>query len=78
MFYATWKTTALGEVLPLGLVAWVHLVAAFALMIFVIGHVYMAATTGKPWYEYLKAMITGYEELEDQPATRKAQAGSDS
>jgi thiosulfate reductase cytochrome b subunit len=78
MFYATWKTTALGEILPLGLVAWVHLVAAFALMIFIIGHVYMSSTTGKPWYAHLKAMITGYEELEGQPATRKAQAGSDS
>jgi thiosulfate reductase cytochrome b subunit len=76
MFYATWKTTALGEILPLGFVAWVHLVAAFALMIFVIGHVYMSVTTGKPWYEYLKAMITGYEELEDQPATAGSKAGT--
>ena len=36
--------------------------ALLALMIFVIGHVYMAVTTGTPWYEYLKAMITGWEE----------------
>jgi Ni,Fe-hydrogenase I cytochrome b subunit len=56
----------------------VHLVAAFALMIFVIGHVYMAVTTGSPWYEYLKAMITGYEELEDQPVAEGAKTGGDS
>ena len=63
LFYASWKGTALGAVLPLEFVAWVHVAAAFGLLVFLIGHVYMAVTTGDPWYAYLKAMVTGYEDL---------------
>lgn len=66
LFYTSWKGTALGTVLPLGYVAWVHLAAAFALLVFLIGHVYMAVTTGEPWYAYLKAMVTGYEDLGEE------------
>jgi thiosulfate reductase cytochrome b subunit len=33
--------------------------------VFLIGHVYMAATTGTPGTAYLKAMVTGYEEVEE-------------
>ncbi len=47
--------------LPLGLVAFVHTAAAFALLVFFIGHVYMAFTA-KPVFAYVKAMITGYED----------------
>jgi len=65
LFYTSWKGTALGGVLPLELVAWVHVAGAFALLVFLIGHVYMAVTTGHPWYAYLKAMVTGYEDLEE-------------
>jgi hypothetical protein len=28
----------------------------------------MSATTGSPWYAHLKAMITGYEKIEDPDA----------
>ena len=50
--------------LPLAWLAWVHVAAAFALILFLIVHVYMAGTTGKPWYSYLRAMFTdGYEEV---------------
>lgn len=63
LFYTGWKATALGGVLRLEFVAWVHVAAAFGMLIFIIGHVYMAATTGSPWYAYLKAMVTGYEDL---------------
>ena len=69
MFFTSWKDGPLGDILSLELVAWVHVAAAFGLMVFVVGHVYMAATTGHPWYAHLKAMVTGYEELED-PAKR--------
>jgi thiosulfate reductase cytochrome b subunit len=65
LFYTGWKGTALGGVLPLELVAWVHVAAAFGMLVFIIGHVYMAVTTGTPWYAYLKAMVTGYEDLEE-------------
>jgi thiosulfate reductase cytochrome b subunit len=45
-------------------VAWVQVDAAYALVVFLIGHVYMSATTGSPWYPHLKAMFTGYEKAE--------------
>ncbi len=41
-------------------VAWLHVVAAYAMAIFVVIHVYMA-TTGDTPAAYLKAMTTGYE-----------------
>lgn len=46
--------------LDLGLVAWSHVVAAYAMAIFVVIHVYMA-TTGETVFAYLRAMTTGYE-----------------
>jgi thiosulfate reductase cytochrome b subunit len=46
--------------LDLALVAWSHVVAAYAMALFVVIHVYMA-TTGETVTAYLKAMITGYE-----------------
>ncbi len=68
MFYSSWKGTALGETVQLAWVAWVHLAAAYGLIVFLIGHIYMSATTGSPWYAHLKAMITGYEKIEDPEA----------
>ncbi|MFB9150950.1 cytochrome b/b6 domain-containing protein [Roseovarius ramblicola] len=56
--------------LDLSTVAWAHVVAAYAMAIFVVIHVYMA-TTGETVGAYLKAMITGYEWVvvdEDKPA----------
>lgn len=41
-------------------IAWLHVVAAYAMAIFVVLHVYMA-TTGATPTAYLKAMTTGYE-----------------
>lgn len=48
--------------LGLGVVAFVHTAAAFAMLVFFIAHVYMAFTS-KPWDAYLKGMISGYEEV---------------
>ena len=50
LFYSAWKGTALGDTVQLAWVAWVHLAAAYALVVFLIGHVYMSSTTGSPWY----------------------------
>lgn len=72
LFYTSWKGTVLGGVLPLELVAWVHVAAAFGMLVFIIGHVYMAATTGSPWYAYLKAMVTGYEDLDAEGRDSRA------
>ncbi|MFP4184377.1 MAG: cytochrome b/b6 domain-containing protein, partial [Halorhodospira sp.] len=44
--YNLWSSTWLGGLLPLALVAGVHVSAALALMVFLIAHIYMAATTG--------------------------------
>ena len=49
--------------LPLETVAWTHVVAAYAMALFVLIHVYMA-TTGTTVTSYLKAMVTGYEWVE--------------
>jgi thiosulfate reductase cytochrome b subunit len=65
LFYTSWKDTALGAALPLEWVAWVHMGAVFALLIFLVAHVYLAATMGEPWYSLLKSMFTGYEEVKE-------------
>lgn len=68
LFYVDWSATALGEALTLNIVAWAHVAAAFALMIFLVVHIYLATSMGHPWYSMLVAMFTGNEELEDQEA----------
>jgi len=69
LFYVDWSATAIGEALTLNIVAWAHVAAAFALMIFLVAHIYLATTMGHPsWYSMLVAMFTGNEELEDQEA----------
>jgi thiosulfate reductase cytochrome b subunit len=62
LFYAAWRGTALEGVISFATVAYVHVAATFALLVFVIGHVYMAGTTGDPWYAYVKSMFTGIKE----------------
>ena len=68
---AAWIVRATG--LSLGDVATLHTLAAFAMLIFLIGHVYLAFS-GHPPTTYVKAMITGWEEIDDDPA---APAGND-
>ena len=48
----------------LGVIAWIHLVGAFSIFSFVIVHVYMT-TTGHTILAHTKAMITGWEDVED-------------
>lgn len=52
-------------------IAVVHTVGAFALVAFVIAHIYLG-TTGRTVTSNLKAMITGYEDLPDGPEKRPA------
>jgi thiosulfate reductase cytochrome b subunit len=61
MFYNSWP-----EWLPfrLGGIATVHVLGAFLLLLFFIVHVYMT-TTGVTPLANIKAMLAGYEELED-------------
>lgn len=52
--------------LSLGAIALVHTAAAFMMLAFLIGHVYLA-TTGHTPLAHVKAMITGWEQLDDAP-----------
>ncbi len=67
MFYNDWAAMGLTG-LSLSVVAGIHTAAAFAMLCFFIMHVYMA-TTGKSVFDYILAMITGYEEIEDDAET---------
>ncbi len=58
----------------LGLIATLHTIGAFLLVSFLIAHLYLV-TTGRSLTSNLKAMITGYEELEaDDRGSSKAGA----
>ncbi len=63
LYYPQWGEFGLGA-LPLAWVAFVHLASAFLMVIFFIVHVYFA-TTGHTPTSHIKAMITGYEEVEE-------------
>jgi len=63
LYYNDWAAWGLGW-LDLWMIALVHTAAAFALLIFLVGHVYLT-TTGHTPFAHIKAMITGWEELED-------------
>ena len=66
MLYLTVNLTGL----DLGSVAWAHVIAAYAMALFVVIHVYMA-TTGATPLAYIRAMINGKEwvVIEDHEAT---------
>jgi thiosulfate reductase cytochrome b subunit len=52
------------EDIKLGHIAYWHTAGAFLLMVFLIVHVYMT-TTGHTPTSNIRAMMTGYEDLED-------------
>ena len=54
------------SLLPLGSIALVHTAAAFMMLAFLIGHIYLA-TLGRTVLAHLKAMVTGWEELHEDP-----------
>jgi thiosulfate reductase cytochrome b subunit len=56
------------DMINLRLVAIIHTIGAFALVAFVIAHVYLT-TTGKTPLAAMKAMITGWEDLEHDDHT---------
>lgn len=64
LFYSEWSAWG-GLDLTLAQVAFTHTLAAFMMLIFFIVHVY-AMTTGPTWTAHLKAMITGYEDVEEE------------
>jgi len=62
--YNSWTGWGLGG-LSLGVVALVHMIGAFAIFSFIIVHVYMT-TTGHTIFAHTKAMITGWEEMDEE------------
>lgn len=65
LYYSAWADWGLGG-LDLAVVAWIHTAGAFMLIIFLVGHVYLT-TTGHTLFSQIKAMITGWDEVEEDP-----------
>ena len=57
--------------LNLTLVGWTHTIAAYMMLLFFIAHVYLA-TTGHPPTAYIKTMITGWEDADEDSADAMA------
>lgn len=72
MFYKTFDANNMVIVreIPLGTIAFWHTMGGFLLMIFLVVHVYMT-TTGSTPTSNIKAMLTGYEELEENKESDK-------
>ena len=64
LFYSWWQIVGL-DWLSLGVVALVHTAAAFAILTFLVAHLYLALTMSKGMAD-LKAMITGYQKDESE------------
>ncbi|MDJ0956862.1 MAG: cytochrome b/b6 domain-containing protein [Arenicellales bacterium] len=64
-FYNDWKALGLASFLSLEVVAVVHTVAAYLIFSFLIFHVYLV-TIGDTPLTHIKAMITGWEEVEQE------------
>jgi thiosulfate reductase cytochrome b subunit len=63
LFYDQWAAWGVDAYLSLEWVAFFHTVGAFMILIFFIAHVYLA-TAGHTPTSHIKAMITGWEEVE--------------
>ncbi len=79
IFYMLYKTidqnnTIVVEDYPLASIAFWHTLGAILLMLFLIVHVYMT-TTGETPTSNIKAMITGYEDLEQEEETIEKKEG---
>lgn len=61
LFYDQWLAWGFTS-LSLSLVALAHLIGAYAMLLFLIAHVYLT-TTGATPLAHIKAMITGWEEV---------------
>lgn len=66
LFYADWDAWSLSHYLKLEDVAFFHVLGAFMLLVFLIAHLYLI-TTGKTPTSHLRAMLSGWEEIETDP-----------
>lgn len=63
-YYNNWQSSAFASYLNLEAIAVIHAAAAFMLVSFLIIHVYLI-TIGETPFTHIKAMITGWEEVEN-------------
>ena len=70
LFYDKWQDFGLDKYLTLDEVAFYHAVGAFMILIFLIAHLYLI-TTGPTVWAHMKAMITGWEDIEDSDTEDK-------
>ena len=63
LYYNDWAALGLGW-LDLWVIALLHTASAFAILIFLVGHVYLT-TTGPTIFAHIKAMITGWDDVEE-------------
>ncbi|MBK9134867.1 MAG: cytochrome b/b6 domain-containing protein [Betaproteobacteria bacterium] len=66
---AGWPKLGIDAWLTLQGVAWAHTAGAFLMLCFVIVHVYLT-TTGHTVFAHIKTMITGWEDVPDEPPAR--------
>ncbi|SMB24172.1 Cytochrome B561 [Sterolibacterium denitrificans] len=64
LFHGDWQRLRLDRLLSLESVALAHTAGAYMIVAFFFAHVYLA-TTGHTVFAHLKAMITGWEEVDD-------------
>ena len=69
LFYSSWEDWGLSW-LSLETIAMFHVIAAFMMLIFIIAHIYLA-TAGHTVTSHIKAMITGWEDVEDDEKKSK-------
>jgi thiosulfate reductase cytochrome b subunit len=65
LFYADWRAWGLEPYLSLQWVAFFHVAAAFLMLAFLVSHLYLI-TTGHTVGAHLKAMITGWETVDEE------------
>ena len=63
ILYAQWEDWGVDKYLVLEDVAFVHAIGAFMMLTFLIAHLYLI-TTGLTVWTHMKAMITGWEEID--------------
>lgn len=73
--YNDWPAYGLAS-LSLPVVAWLHLACAFAILLFLVIHVYMAST-GHTVTAHLAAMLSGWEEVEEGDVQQWERADQD-
>ena len=66
LFRPYWGAIGIDRWLTLEWVAWAHTAGAFMMLTFVVAHVYLT-TTGHTVFAHIKAMITGWDEVEPEP-----------